>query len=256
MPKIAALGGMSSRGFGEFAQQTSANYIEDVFSTWLYTGTGASQTITNGIDLAGKGGLVWMKGRSGATDNALYDTARGATFELVSNSQAAQTTQSTGLTGFSASGFSIGALAKINTSAATYASWTFREAPKFMDIVTYSGTGVARTISHNLGSVPGMIIVKILNGSYNWAVYHRSIANSRYLVLNSTASDASGATYWNSTSATATEFSLGSSSIVNLSGYNFVATGAEIPLALDRFSANRADKNGMRDGIPARMGAR
>jgi hypothetical protein len=39
-----------------------ANFIEDVFSTYLYTGTGSTQTITNDIDLAGKGGLVWQKG--------------------------------------------------------------------------------------------------------------------------------------------------------------------------------------------------
>ena len=93
----------------------SANYIEDVFSTYLYTGTGATQTITNGIDLSGKGGLVWIKGRSGATAHALYDTARGATFDLVSNTTAAQTTQATGLTAFGSTGFSIGALAKLNT---------------------------------------------------------------------------------------------------------------------------------------------
>ena len=31
-------------------------YVEDVFSTYLYTGTGAAQTITNGIDLDGEGG--------------------------------------------------------------------------------------------------------------------------------------------------------------------------------------------------------
>jgi len=37
------------------------NYIEDVFSTYLYTGNGSTQTITNGIDLSGKGGLVWIK---------------------------------------------------------------------------------------------------------------------------------------------------------------------------------------------------
>jgi len=78
---------------------------------------------------ANKGGLVWLKGRSGATDHALYDTARGATFDLVSNSTAAQTTQSTGLTAFNSNGFSLGSLAKLNTNAATYASWTFREQP-------------------------------------------------------------------------------------------------------------------------------
>ncbi len=29
-------------------------YIEDVFSTYLYTGNGSTQTITNGIDLSTK----------------------------------------------------------------------------------------------------------------------------------------------------------------------------------------------------------
>ena len=40
------------------------NYIEEVFSTYLYSGTDALQTITNEINLAGKGGLVWCKGRN------------------------------------------------------------------------------------------------------------------------------------------------------------------------------------------------
>jgi len=39
-------------------------FVEDVFSTWLYTGTGSAQTITNGIDLSGKGGMVWSKART------------------------------------------------------------------------------------------------------------------------------------------------------------------------------------------------
>ena len=38
--------------------------VEDVFSTWLYTGNGSTQTITNGIDLSGEGGMVWLKSRS------------------------------------------------------------------------------------------------------------------------------------------------------------------------------------------------
>ena len=153
-------------------------FIEDLFSTWLYTGTGTTQTITNGIDLAGKGGLVWMKGRSGATDHALYDTARGATFDLASNLTSAQTTQSTGLTSFLASGFSIGSLAKINTNAATYVSWTFRKQPKFFDVVTYTGDGTPdRLISHNLGNQPGCIIVKATSTTGDWLTYHRSQEN-------------------------------------------------------------------------------
>jgi hypothetical protein len=52
--------------------------IEDLFSTYLYTGNGSTQTITNGIDLAGKGGMVWTKGRSLITNHHIVDTERGA----------------------------------------------------------------------------------------------------------------------------------------------------------------------------------
>ena len=199
------------------------NYIEDVFSTYLYTGTGASLTITNAIDLSTKGGLVWMKGRSGATNHALYDTARGATFDIGSNLTTGQTTQATGLTAFGSTGFTIGALAKINTSAATYVSWTFREQPKFFDVVTYIGTGANTTIAHNLGSVPGMIIVKRTDTTGAWQCYHRSLANTQYMVLDTTAAVATGATRWNSTTPTSSVFSLGTDATVNASAGTYVA---------------------------------
>lgn len=198
-------------------------FIENIFSTYLYTGNGSTQTITNGIDLSTRGGLVWMKSRSAATDHAIYDTARGATFDIASNLTTAQTTQATGLTAFGTTGFTIGALAKINTSAATYASWTFRKQPKFFDIVTYTGTGANRTIAHNLGSVPGSIFVKRTDASADWQVYHRSLANTEYMVLNSTAAVATGATRWNSTTPTSTVFSLGTDTTVNASGGTYVA---------------------------------
>jgi hypothetical protein len=53
-------------------------YIEDMFSTNLYTGNSATQTITNGIDLSGNGGLVWFKNRNSTQANWLFDSARGA----------------------------------------------------------------------------------------------------------------------------------------------------------------------------------
>jgi hypothetical protein len=49
--------------------------VDEVFSTYLYTGNGTSQTITNGLDLAGEGGLIWSKYRSGSS-HLWYDTER------------------------------------------------------------------------------------------------------------------------------------------------------------------------------------
>jgi hypothetical protein len=59
------------------AASAAKTYIEDVFSTWLYTGNNSTQTITNGIDLSGKGGLVWIKNRDLGVPHRLFDTVRG-----------------------------------------------------------------------------------------------------------------------------------------------------------------------------------
>jgi len=207
------------------AGAANPTYVEDVFSTYLYTGNGSTQTITNGIDLAGKGGLVWIKGRSGATGHRFTDTARTATKSLASDSTAAEVTESTGLTSFSSTGFALGADADYSTNAATYASWTFRKAPKFFDVVTYTGNGSNRTIAHSLGSVPGCIIVKRTDTSgYPWYVYHRSLANTELLLLDGTYSTFTGqAVAWNSTTPTSTVFSLGTDGAVNGSGGTYVA---------------------------------
>jgi len=68
------------------------NYIENVFSTYLYTGTASALTITNNIDLSTKGGLVWIKSRSSAYGNNLFDTARGVNNYLITNNTGQQNT--------------------------------------------------------------------------------------------------------------------------------------------------------------------
>jgi hypothetical protein len=207
---------------------TAANYIEDVFSTWLYTGTGASQTITNNIDLSTKGGLVWFKGRSGdgvTWNNALFDTARGTSVALSSNLTNGNIAWNNSLSSFGASGFTVGAdgAGVTNTLANNYASWTFAKQPKFFDVVTYTGNGSNRTIAHNLGSIPGCIMVKRLNATSDWQVYHRSLGSSEYMVLNATNASVTGATRWNNTTPTDTVFSVGTDATVNASGGTYVA---------------------------------
>jgi hypothetical protein len=220
MPLQATSGAASYDGFGG-GVVAEPNYIESCFSTYLYTGNGSTQTITNGIDLTGKGGLAWIKKRSGAEDHFLVDTARGANY-LSTNTTSAQGSQS--VLSLSASGFNLLlGNSLVNASGATYASWTFRKQPKFFDVVTYTGTGSNTTIAHSLGSVPGSIFVKRTDTTGAWQVYHRSLANTEYLVLNTTAAKATGATRWNSTTPTSTVFSLGTDATVNASGGTYVA---------------------------------
>jgi hypothetical protein len=198
--------------------------ISEVFKTTLYTGNNATQTIGNGINLSDKGGLVWTKSRNEVFDHYLADTARGVTKGLASNGTSAQTTDANGVTAFGATGYTIGDLANINSySPRTYVSWTFRKQAHFFDVVTWTGDGNNRTIAHNLGSVPGCIIVKRTDATADWQIYHRSLANTQYVVLNSTAAVATGATRWNSTTPTSTVFSVGTHASVNDSGGKYVA---------------------------------
>jgi hypothetical protein len=226
MPLQATSGAASYDAFGGGVPVVNT-FVEDVFSCFLYTGNGTSKTITNGIDLSTKGGLVWVKRRAFSSAHGLIDTARGRSSVVYSNETSAESISSAGtdLTSFNTNGFSIGTNnnVDINISDNTFASWTFRKQPKFFDIQTWTGTGSNRTISHSLGSVPASIWVKRTDLSGAWQVYHRSLANTEYLVLNSTAAKATGATRWNSTTPTSTVFSIGTDATVNDSGATYVA---------------------------------
>jgi hypothetical protein len=205
----------------------SANYIEDVFSTYLYTGNSSTQTITNGIDLAGKGGLVWIKNRQTSIGvpigHILTDTQRGVTKFLRSQSTSAQETSASSITAFNSTGFSFGSDTNINYSGDTYASWTFRKQPKFFDVVTYTGTGSATTIAHNLGSVPGCIIVKCTNQLTSWAVYHRSLGGTYITRLNTTGASETGYENWANTDPTSTVFTVGNGNATNGVDFTYVA---------------------------------
>tara|TARA_Y100000287_G_scaffold184073_1_gene184310 strand:+ start:13 stop:1989 length:1977 start_codon:yes stop_codon:yes gene_type:complete len=151
-------------------------YVDDVFSNYLYEGTGSAQTISNGIDLAGEGGLVWFKNRDNVSDHSLVDTERGAGKEIGSNStRAERNTSSNHVQSFTSSGFTLGTnWVGENAANTKIVSWTFRKAPGFFDVVTYTGdSNNSQQISHSLGSTPGMVIVKSLSTDH-WNVWHTS----------------------------------------------------------------------------------
>ena len=167
-------------------------YVDDVFSAYTYTGNGSTQTITNGIDLAGKGGMVWMKMRSPyAYGHELYDTVRGATKVLISNSTGAEATVATGLTAFSGSGFSLGARAEVNESAGNYVSWTFRKANNFYNHTTVvKSSGSNATVSFANLTTLGMVRVKRTDAAGSWYIWHRSLTAGKLLIGETTAAEA------------------------------------------------------------------
>jgi len=151
-------------------------YVDDVFGVNLHTANNSAVTITNGLDLAGEGGMVWGKSRSATQNHRLYDTegnglypnltygSFGTSGRFTANSDGYDLTAASGIVG--GSGF----------GGPNYVYWSFRKAPGFFDVVTWTGDGNGtRAIAHLLDNVPGMIIVKCTNNTENWAVYHRSL---------------------------------------------------------------------------------
>ena len=229
MPLLSTFGAASARSFGGIGAAAAGATldIDEAFSTYLYEGTGSAQTITNGVDLSGEGGLVWIKNRDTANGHNLEDTERGAGKSIYSNTTDEQynLTGTSGLSSFNSNGFSItGSQGRTNTNGDSYAAWTFRKAPKFFDIVTYTGNGdgTGRAISHNLGSAPGMILIKRLSSATNWIVYHRSEGGTKYLELDNS-SVANTYNMFDNTDPTSTQFYVSGYHKVNQNGETFVA---------------------------------
>jgi len=215
-------------------------FVDALFKCHLYTGnttgTTATNQITTGIDLSNNDGLIWFKRRDGGetlSHHGLVDTLRGGTKELVSNSNSGQNTaDSSQNVAFSSNGFTITGYylynALINYNNTEMVSWTFREQPKFFDMQTWTGNGSARTISHNLGSVPGMIMIKRLDSSAPWVVYHRGLNTGTnpeqyYIYLDTDAVNIGSSPYMNNTAPTSTEFTLTNDGHVNGNTNTYIA---------------------------------
>ena len=169
--------------------------VEEVFSTYLYTGNGSTQTVTNGIDLDGEGGLVWLKSRDLDRGHNLNDSERvGTGYKVLSsNSTAAEVDPGNRVTAFNSDGFTMSTSNAVNASSEGYASWTFRKAPKFFDVVTYTGDGTSnRQIAHNIGGTVGFILIKRYDSTGNWLAWHRQV-DPGYGILDLTLAFEAGA---------------------------------------------------------------
>ena len=205
----------------------SASTITQGFNTTLY----ASGSATTGIDMSTQwgdtveekfGGLVWLKDRVEATNNFLYDTVRGATKEINSNTTEAEETLAGGLTAFNSTGFTVGADAGHNSTTNNMASWNFQTTHRItgttnhgkaytchfnpftgFTIVKYEGSGIAgHEIPHHLGRKLGFVTVKNLSVAREWLVQYRE---NNFLYMNSTNAEANtlvGVTNFNNNNTT------------------------------------------------------
>ena len=201
--------------------------VADLFAATLWTGNNATQSIVTGIDMSLKSSVL-IKSNSESNNWTWYDTLRGVTKYLITNNTSAEATSATTLTSFNSNGYSLGSNSLVNFAPRTFVGYSFKTAPKFFDVVTYAGNGSAgRLIPHGLGQVPGMVIVKIINTTASWHVWHNDLSPGNYMQLTTSGQSTSGAIniFGNGTATvnpTATDVTLGNNFGVNASGNTYV----------------------------------
>jgi hypothetical protein len=162
---------------------------------------------------------------------------------MESNTITAESTETTGLTAFGTDGFTVGALAQLNTNTDTYVAWCWKangagstntagtitstvsaNTTAGFSVLTYNPGNTSGTIGHGLGVAPQFIIVRSRtnSGGDPWGVYHVSLGNTKYLRLNTTNAEATLSTVWNDTSPTDTVVSIGTSDIVSSADTSFI----------------------------------
>ena len=206
------------------AAYTTIDDPSGIFTVNLYSGNATNGTT---ISTGHTNDLIWTKGRAGTYGGRglrIIDSVRGATKVLYGDQDLAEGTNnsSSGVTGFASTSYTIGGDADFNGSGTTYVSWTWKIQAGVCDIQTYTGNGSARTISHNLGVVPKMMIIKKRNTAAPWSVGHASLGANQVLELNETDAVATDATYWNNTRPTSSVFTVGTDGNQNTDGHTYL----------------------------------
>ena len=204
-------------------------YVDDVFSIDRWQGNSSTRTIDNGMDLLGEGGAVFIKSTDSGSDWAVGGSVIGDGYTMTTIDGSARTYNAERFKSLKSNGFEVGNNSQVNSSSYQYISFAFRKQTQFFDIVSFTGTGSVQSIAHNLGSVPGMIIVKAYDvHSRDWNVYHRGVnggvnPQNYRLRIDSNAGASNSQSYFDNTAPTATHFTVGTSADINENGTNFVA---------------------------------
>jgi len=214
----------------------------DYFETKLWSGNATDDRAISGLDFAPN--WVWIKNRTDTNSHAIFDTVRGATKYIESDTTDAEATGATFLKSFTSDGFTLGTAGRVNANSQNYVSWNWKAGTSVsgntggsgtaktytgsvntdagFSIIRYIGNGTAgHTIPHHLGTTPAWIICRTISASKEWDVYHHKLASSPErdcIVLNTDAAAVGASTAadkWNNTLPTSSVVTLGDSSQLN-----------------------------------------
>ena len=219
----------------------STSQADDHFESVLYEGDGSTQNIAVNF----KPDWTWIKNRDATDSHQLFDSNRGVTNVLQSDTTTAEVANDDTLTAFISTGFSLGDDVAVNTNNESYVAWNWKanggttvtnedgtidstvqaNTDAGFSIITYTGTGVGgKTIGHGLSSAPDWIIIKQRGASvalYSWNVYHSGLSGNANSVALNNSNDATGDTNtFNNTAPTSSVFSLSNDAYKNITNHD------------------------------------
>ncbi len=207
------------------------------FGVIQFEGDGTFDRVISGLDFTPD--MVWLKNMDAvASWRVAINMADYVPSPSTPNNLTTDTTNAAGafaggnITELLAGGFRVedqaSDVSNVNANAQTIHAVCWKADPSAgFDIVRYTGNLTARTIAHNLGKVPRLIMVKRLDVAESWFIYSATYGRvtdpeTDYQNLN-TDGAAVDNTHWNDTAPTDSVFSIGAQAAVNSSGDDFVA---------------------------------
>jgi hypothetical protein len=191
-----------------------------------YTGTGSATTQAHNLGVVPE--LMIVKGRSGATAWAVYYGDN--TDYTVLNTTAATVDDVTywNDTTPTASVFTVGTQANVNTSAATYIAYLFATLAGVSKVGSYTGTAASLDLDMGFAAGARFFLCKRTDSTGDWYVWDsvRGIVagNDPYLLLNSAAAEVTGTDYVDPLASGITLTAAGSATInVSSGSYIFLA---------------------------------
>jgi len=201
---------------------TEIDKPSDYFNTVLYSGDNSTGRSITGVGFAVD--FLWLKDRTTAgSAHFLSDTVRGDGKWLRTNGTFAENTDTNVITSLDSDGFTVGNDVYSNKTGDNYVAWNWKEsATAGFDIVSFTGSGSQRTVSHNLGVKPSMIIVKNRSATENWIVYDKINGAGNFMALNLTSATAASSSMFG-VEPTSSVFTVGTSNATNKSSSNMIA---------------------------------
>ena len=225
------------------------------FDAVTYTGAGTNPT-TQAIKGVGfQPDLLWIKNRDAAVNHWVIDAVRGKTKILNTNSTADQGTDADAISSFNSDGFTLGdSSSGSNGSGVKYVSWlwdagtaantstntngdniTVAVGKQWVNttagfsITEYGGDGSGAAnndsgdaVGHGLSAKPDFIVIKKIDGSNGWPIYHSGLANSTDHLNIQTSGAIDANNYCYAAQPTNTKVELGNNGEVNSSSNNYI----------------------------------